>query len=462
MWRVTSNDSAVGVVGDKPNDQARECTFGEKSDMEPTAWEGLVIDNQQDGLFRVHRQVFLSQEILEREKERIFARCWIYAGHESEVPTPGDFCARRVAGRPVILVRGEDGLVRVLLNTCTHRGALVCRAPRGNARTFQCPYHAWTFNTRGELIGIPGEDAYSAAFDRKELALGRPPRVESYRGFVFINLDPGAESLVDYLAGAKEYIDLVCDQSAAGMEIVSGAQLYSIRANWKLLVENSIDGYHGLSTHQRYMAFLGEIGGMDLATVTRLRGVGKSLGNGHSVIEYEPPWGRPIARWAPYFGEEKKAHLHALQQRLEERFGRTWAYRIAQTSRNLQIFPNLIINDIMAVTVRTFFSVTPEYMEVSAWALAPKDESIEDRALRLDNFLTFLGPGGFATPDDVEMLEACQQGFANREVQWSDISRGMNRAQPVTTDELQMRAFWRRWHELITGRPAHLAASRAA
>jgi len=169
-----------------------------------------------------------------------------------------------------------------------------------------------------------------------------------------------------------------------------------------------------------------------------------------------------VAKWAPYFGEEKKEHLAAIQQRLEERHGKEWAYRVAQTSRNLQIFPNLIINDIMAVTVRTYYPVAPDYMEVSAWALAPKDETPADRSLRLDNFLTFLGPGGFAAPDDVEMLESCQKGFANREVMWSDISRGMNRAEPVTTDELQIRAFWRRWHELITGRPAKMTATRAA
>jgi p-cumate 2,3-dioxygenase alpha subunit len=186
------------------------------------------------------------------------------------------------------------------------------------------------------------------------------------------------------------------------------------------------------------------------------------LGNGHAVIEYEPPWGRPVARWAPYFGEAKKAEFEAMQQKLTARFGKEWAYRVAQTSRNLLIFPNLIINDIMAVTVRTFFPVSPDYMEVSAWAIAPKEESPEDRALRLDNFLTFLGPGGFATPDDVEMLESCQKGFANKEVAWSDISRGMKRANPVTSDELQMREFWRRWHDLITLKPVRMEASRAA
>jgi p-cumate 2,3-dioxygenase alpha subunit len=414
--------------------------------------EGLVIDNQTEGLFRVNRQAFLSPEILAFEKERIFERCWIYAGHESEVPNPGDFCSRRVAGRPVILARGDDGRVRVLLNTCTHRGALVCREQTGNTRTFQCPYHAWTYNTRGELVGVPGEDAYSPAFDKKELKLAEPARVESYRGFVFLNLDPASESLLDYLARATEFLDLVCDQSEVGMEVVRGSQLYSIGANWKLLVENSFDGYHGLPTHQRYLQFLAETGGLD--TSGRFPGKALALGNGHAVIEYEPPWGRLVARWNPSFGEAKKAEIEALYKKIEDRFGAEWAYRVAHTSRNLLIFPNLIINDIMSITIRTFFPVSPEYMEVSAWALAPQEESAENRAIRLDNFLTFLGPGGYATPDDVEMLESCQKGFANREVMWSDISRGMNRAEPITTDELQIRTFWRRWHELITGTPS--------
>ncbi len=359
----------------------------------------------------------------------------------------------------MILVRSDDGQVRVLLNTCTHRGALVCRTQSGNARSFQCAYHAWTFNSRGELVGVPGEDAYSLSFDRKDFALAQP-RVDSYRGFVFVNFTPEGESLSDYLAGAKEFLDLVCDQSEVGMEVVPGAQLYSMRANWKLLVENSFDGYHGLPTHQRYFQFLVETGGLDMTE--RLPGRALALGNGHAVIEYEPPWGRLVAQWNPVFGETKKAEIETVYAKLEAKFGAEWARRVSRTSRNLLIFPNLIINDLMAVTIRTFFPVSPDYMEVSAWALEPQDESAEDRAIRLDNFLTFLGPGGFATPDDVEMLESCQKGFANREVMWSDISRGMNRAEPVPTDELQMRAFWRRWHDLLTLRPTKAEAQRAA
>ncbi|HEV8711406.1 MAG TPA: aromatic ring-hydroxylating dioxygenase subunit alpha [Candidatus Binatia bacterium] len=419
--------------------------------MENGSPEGLVIDNRQDGLFRVNRRAFTDPHVLELERERVFAQCWIYAGHESEIPNPGDFCARRVAGRPVILVRGTDGQVRVLLNTCTHRGAQVCRERAGNTRTFQCAYHAWTYNNQGELVGVPGEDAYSEAFDRQELGLRSAPRMESYRGFVFVSFNPAIESLVAYLAGAREYLDLVCDQSEQGMEIVSGTQLYSMRANWKLLVENSIDGYHGLPTHKRYfLEFLPDTG-VDVQGM-RIAGTAKSLGNGHAVIENpQVPFGRPVADWIPAWGEAKKAELEALYQKLIARFGAERAYKIAKVSRNLLIFPNLIINDIMSVTVRTFFPLAPDYMEITAWALAPKEESAEDRALRLDNFLTFLGPGGFATPDDVEMLESCQRGYANvREVQWSDISRGMKRKEPLATDELQMQVFWRRWNELVT------------
>jgi p-cumate 2,3-dioxygenase subunit alpha len=351
--------------------------------------------------------------------------------------------------------------VRVLFNTCTHRGSLVCREAHGNARTFQCPYHAWTFNCRGDLIGVPGESSYSEAFDRADFALGRPARVDNYREFIFVSFDRGAPELNDYLAGAKEYLDLVCDQSETGMKISDGAQAYSIRANWKLLVENSIDGYHGLPTHQRYFTFLTDSGvdlrgGLDNPHQKAL-----DLGNGHAVIEYLSPFGRPVARWVPSFGELAKARIEEKLRRLEERFGPERAFRIAQTGRNLLIFPNLIINDIMAITVRAFFPVSPDYMEVNAWNLAPKEEDVQDSELRLDNFLSFLGPGGFATPDDVEMLEACQRGFANREVEWSDISRGMLREHPSISDELQIRTFWRRWHELLTA-PQLRRARRAA
>jgi p-cumate 2,3-dioxygenase alpha subunit len=125
---------------------------------------------------------------------------------------------------------------------------------------------------------------------------------------------------------------------------------------------------------------------------------------------------------------------------------------MASTIRNLLIYPNLVLNDIMSVTVRIYWPVAPDLMEVTAWELAPHEERADILARRLDSFLTFLGPGGFATPDDAEALESCQMGFRAREVEWSDISRGMHR-QAINQDELQMRAFWRQWHADMQGIP---------
>src|SRR5262249_31686832 len=129
--------------------------------------DAFIIDDQTSGLFKVNRRVFTDLECFEQERRRIFDHCWIYTGHEAQVPHPGDYRSRSVAGRSMILSRGDDGIVRVLLNTCTHRGAMVCRQKSGNAKTFQCPYHAWTYNSRGQLIGVPGEDSYSEAFKRE-------------------------------------------------------------------------------------------------------------------------------------------------------------------------------------------------------------------------------------------------------------------------------------------------------
>jgi p-cumate 2,3-dioxygenase subunit alpha len=96
--------------------------------------------------------------------------------------------------------------------------------------------------------------------------------------------------------------------------------------------------------------------------------------------------------------------------------------------------------------------VSPASLEVDAWGLFPTSDSPQLRQKRIENFLSFLGPAGLATPDDVSGLEGCQRGFAAvQEVQWSDISRGMGQAEPTVVDELQMRAFWRRWHAVLQG-----------
>ena len=146
------------------------------------------------------------------------------------------------------------------------------------------------------------------------------------------------------------------------------------------------------------------------------------------------------------WGEDGKKEIDEVYAELVDRLGEERAKQTATMNRNMVIFPNLVINDIMAITIRTFYPTSPDYMMINAWALAAEGENEWRRKYRLFNFLEFLGPGGFATPDDVEGLEKCQKGYNARGlVPWNDISKGMGKKQPSFDDELQMRSFWREW-----------------
>ncbi len=407
----------------------------------------LVEENREHHRFRVHRSTMTSPEIFSLEIERVFGHSWLYVGHESEIRKPGDFVRRPVGNRQVFMIRSrKTGKVNVFHNSCTHRGAMVCRQDKGNSKVFSCFYHAWSFSTDGDLVGVPDREAYGEGLDFSKLGLRSVARVESYRGFVFCSFDPDIVDLVEYLADAREYLDLVID-STEDAEIISGTNQYAINANWKLLAENSIDGYHAVSTHDTYFKYLVALGTNLSGGV---QGTAKALGNGHAVLEYAAPWGRPVAKWEPLFGEDARDEIARLRADLVDKHGEERAARMADTNRNLLIYPNLVINDIMAITVRTFMPLSADRMEVTAWELAPGNELPQLRQRRLDSFLTFLGPGGFATPDDIEALESCQQGFHSGGVEWNDISRGMAR-KPQANDEEQMRAFWRHWNEQMIG-----------
>ncbi|HUZ74864.1 MAG TPA: aromatic ring-hydroxylating dioxygenase subunit alpha [Stellaceae bacterium] len=421
-----------------------------------------VIEDRERMTFSVDRETLVSPDVLEREHRAIFETCWIYVGHGSEVAHPGDFKSRLVAGRPIILCRDRQNAVRCFLNTCRHRGALVCTEREGTTRYFTCRYHGWTYDTDGSLHNVPGEDAYGANFDRAGLGLVPAPRLEAYRDFYFLNLDPNAVALDTYLAGAKEYIDLVVEQSPSGqLEVIAGAQEYDIRANWKLLVENSVDDYHLPTTHTTWLNYMRSAGvttrpPRDSGLLLPTKGAGKDLGNGHLTTDNPNFRGRPVAAWISIYGEDAKEDIAAIRRELVARLGEARAARVADTNRNLVIFPNVVINDGSSVTVRTFFPKSPDHMQVTAWAMGPVEETPAQRARRLDAFLTFYGPGGFATPDDVAALELVQRGLANtRDVRWSDVSRGMNRGpdEQLNTDEGHLRVFWRRWSALMERAP---------
>jgi hypothetical protein len=167
------------------------------------------------------------------------------------------------------------------------------------------------------------------------------------------------------------------------------------------------------------------------------------------------PWARPVARWTPALGEQNRARVEAAYAELVRKYGPERADLIGRVDRNVLIFPNLIILDLMGVVVRKITPTSAGHTKITQWSLATAGEDGDMRARRLANCIAFQGPGGFATPDNLKALEACQAGYrTGAGVPWSDLSRGMHREHSgqscCSSDERQMRAFWRQWQTLMS------------
>ena len=196
----------------------------------------------------IDRAIFHDPEIYQLEMEQIFARAWLFMCHESQIPNPGDYFLNSLGEDRVIVVRDDEGGIQVLLNSCRHRGNAVCRADEGNASSFMCTYHGWTYDLKGKLVGVPGfKEVYHEELDRENWGLITAAKAQSYKGFVFATMDASAPDLYDYLSeGGRLGIDLIADQGE--MAHIGGVEKYTIQANWKFPHDNTADFYHG-ATH---------------------------------------------------------------------------------------------------------------------------------------------------------------------------------------------------------------------
>lgn len=416
----------------------------------PTDLADLVRDDA------VHRELFVSPAIFEAELTRIFETTWVYVAHTSELAQPGDFRTTRIGRQPVIVCRGEDGRIRVLINRCTHRASIVCRLPRGNTSHFRCPYHGWTFRNTGELSGVSYPGGYGPDFDRRSLDLAEAPRVDSYRGFVFASLAPEGPSLADHLGPAREYIDRFVAASPLGeIEVASGSHRYAYRGNWKLQVENSLDGYHPNFVHRSYYLITERRSG------TRMQAFGddspsvtKDFGNGHACLDQSAGFGDQL------FERIKMAPGGAaLVESLERERGPEAARRILNTAGgvafNLAIYPNLVL---IASQIRVITPIAVDHTEVSLTPTKLKGVPDGINEMRLRNHEAFYGPAGFGAPDDLEIFRRVQAGFQARGVEWLILGRGFQREHLVDgvrvagiTDETPQRAQYREWRRLMAG-----------
>ena len=204
---------------------------------------------------RVHRDLYIDEELFALEQEHFFSNTWNYIGHDSQVPNAGDYITTDVAGRPLIVIRHDDASVRVLMNRCAHKGARLLSAPAGNsARFIRCPYHAWTFRTDGSLLNTPVKEGYEGTAMREcESGQGLVviPHVREYRGFLFAKINDVGPGFEEYFGESLSSIDNMADRSPEGeLEIAGGCLRYLHNCNWKMFVENLNDTMHPMVAHE--------------------------------------------------------------------------------------------------------------------------------------------------------------------------------------------------------------------
>ncbi len=188
-------------------------------------------------------QCYTAPEFFAREVERIFRRHWNLIGRAEQVPGPGDFLAVDLAGVPLVVLRGDDGVLRAVANSCRHRGARLVSGS-GTCRALSCPYHGWTYARDGSLLAASGMET-TEGFDRADYGLA-PIRLAEWAGFVFVCFAEDGPDLAAHLGNLPE---LVGSHRAETM-VCTRLREYALACNWKLCLENQRESYHVATVHR--------------------------------------------------------------------------------------------------------------------------------------------------------------------------------------------------------------------
>ncbi|MFF5991292.1 Rieske 2Fe-2S domain-containing protein [Prauserella flavalba] len=366
-----------------------------------------LLEDVRRGMIPAH--IYNDEEVFRLERERLFSRAWVFVGHESEIPQPGDYVVRRVLEDSFIVARGEDHEVRALFNMCLHRGMQVCRAEMGNASHFRCPYHGWSYRNDGRLVGLPfHKEAYGgeAGFRRKGQTLLPAPALDTYNGLIFVSMDPDAPPLREYLGDFAFYLDYYTKQSPSGIEL-RGPQRWRIKANWKIGAENFAgDMYHTPQTHTSVV----EIGLFrEPKAEKRKDGCTYWAGNGGGTTYKLPPGTL-----------EERLRYVGYPDVMVERMKRTWSReQLDVVGRDgfmvsaASAFPNLSFvhnwprvedsEDVLPfISIRTWQPVGPDETEVLSWFAVDAEAPEEFKALSYKAYLMCFGSTGMFEQDDVE------------------------------------------------------------
>ncbi|VIO72944.1 3-phenylpropionate/cinnamic acid dioxygenase subunit alpha [Bradyrhizobium ivorense] len=404
----------------------------------------------------VDRRLFVDEELYRLEQERIFAKCWLFVGHESQLEANGSFLTTTMAEDPVLVVRDKAGKLRGYLNSCTHRGTKICRADSGRSSTFKCPYHGWTFNSEGALMSVPRlGQVYGENFDRSKHSLREVAKIDSIHGLIFATWDPAAPTLREYLGEMTFYLDLMLARMEGGTELLGGLHKWTIGVNWKIPAENFAgDHYHVPVTHGA---------GVEMGYRSQLSNDGYCIhtGNGHSIGSE-----RGGAQQGHAVQTEYKGFMDNMRAQLVAKYGEKAAAFVPVGVGT--IFPNLSFMD--TARFRTFRVWHPRGVDkIEIHSCLIVDRALPEdlkREVRKRYSLAF-GPSGIFEQDDGDVWQSIQDSMRGRigRQGWLNYEMGVGREGPTvdrygppfvgsTSDilmtEANQRAYYRQWAKLMT------------
>ncbi|MDE2305569.1 MAG: Rieske 2Fe-2S domain-containing protein [Gammaproteobacteria bacterium] len=416
---------------------------------------------------RVHRDVYIDPEVFELEMQRLWRRAWLYVGHDSQIPEPGDYYTTTLAREPVIMMRGQDKQVRVLMNRCAHKGAQLVSATHGHCEggLLRCPYHGWTYRLDGSLRTIPLRAGYEGtALEETQAGHGLVglADVVNYRGFVFARLSPQGMDFADYFAGSLSSIDNMVDRSPEGrLQVAGGVLRYQHDCNWKMFIENLNDTMHPMVAHESAAGTAKKLWAGQSPDAPKPMAIEQFLPFVNGYDFFDKMGVRIYPNGHSYTGVHFSIHsaysaIGEYEQRLEQAYGAERARAIlGEVRHNTVYYPNLTIKGaIQSIRVARPIAVDKTLIESWTFRLVGAPEKLLQRTVLYTRLIN--APTSVVGHDDRHCYRAMQEGLHAQGNDWVSLHRNFSAAERERiagdyngTSEVSMRGQFRAWATLM-------------
>jgi len=416
----------------------------------------------------VHRDVYVSAEIFDLEMQHLWRNTWIYVGHDSQVPMPGDYYTTDLARQPVIMVRDSEGAVRVLMNRCAHKGAKLVSAPSGSceAGLLRCPYHGWTYRLDGTIRTIPlkgGYDGTQLAHTQAGRGIVAVPKLRNYRGFVFACLNPDGPAFEEYFGDSLSSIDNLVDRSPEGrLEVAGGVLKYMHDCNWKMFIENLNDTMHPMVAHESAAGTAKKLWSGMPDDMPKPMAIEQFLPFVNGYDFFDRMGVRIYENGHSYTGVSFSIHSNYsavgdYEAGLEKAYGADRARRIlGEVRHNTVYYPSLTIKGaIQAIRVARPISHDKTLIESFTFRLVGAPDRLLQRTVLYTRLIN--APTSVVGHDDRHCYRAIQEGLATDGNEWVSLHRNYAESEREGvegdhngTSEISMRGQYRAWVSFMT------------